>query len=845
MYKYRKQRVIGCLLCIQFVMFKIVCVRNIVVLLMLLFFSLNLTAQISATSKDSFPEYGSEGKSSGFFRNKYLHNDLVHYLDNVNDFVTYESETTGSFNIPDNLIFSVSGNSYRWNTYYLDGFRTDSRFFVGSSLYQPEMFTHSLSLNYYHSELSFSTDSLINNSISIRFNTGGLGGISPLTKELINLFHKSASERLYHPAGQLYSPVDYRAQLKPAGTIALNYTIKAGGKNLRQQFSADFGRRMLLNFNQSGISDYYPENFSRIQLNGDLPFGTGKLFDNTHYILNILNRDHLYYEFYYGKDETARQHSLSASVYGTKQRGTYQYTSGFTVATHRILHNNLNFSRNVIDQDGEAFEPWYPDSRVTEFSHALNLTRNIAEDVQLTFNGYNSLIRFVPESTSFQNVLYAENDNFAFVPLSVYEWNASAFTGGLLENSLGLKTQKELTKSITLRADVHATFDGMLIAGESILRPNWEAQLGFRFHPAKWFTMELNFSKKRVSYNFEDMRYISDDYLNGAVYYWKDLNNDHRYQENEKSDYFASTGGKYRSYAKNVKQPSYFVFDFPLYFRFGKHSEFSILNSFKKYYNTLTTLFDKDATEYGFYEDVADNRIYFLNSGEKKYVVDRYPSSYMSTNSAMNFLTNSPFYAGSTMKYKYETDRFLLSLSWTSYEMAGISSLGNGPLHNNVGVLSETTANPNLNYKLIGRLNQDRAYVLHIQSGWKLNDHLSFTLTGKFKDGQPFSSFDKQLYTDADGNHQIAIWNQRTKGINVFTGDFGSRKDAFFNFDFMTSYKRKIANCNLDLNLMLYNLYDFGTELTEFTFQPDRPSGRTAMSLNIPRGIMITAKLDW
>lgn len=817
---------------------------RIVFVLFLVLLICRANAQSAFVSvKDTFPVYGTEGKSSDFFKKKYLHNDLVHYLDNVNDFVTYESETTGSFNLPDMYIFSVGGNSFRWNKYYLDGFRTDSRFFAGSSLYQPDMHTHSLNLNYYNSTLHFSTDSTINNTVSVRYNVGGLGGISPYTKDLINLFHQTASERLYDEAAQTYSPVDYRAQMKAAGSIALNYTIKSGNKYLLQQFSADFGTRMLLDFDQSGVSDFYPEKFSRIQLNGDLPF-SGKLFDHTHYILNSRYRDHLYSEFYYAKDETARQNSFSASIYGTKQNSKMQYTSGITFATHSILHNDLEFNRNIVDQDGEAFEPWYPDGRINEFTHALSFRKDIAKNLVLVVDNYNSLIRFTPTNSSFQNAVYAENDNLSFVPLYIYQWNSKAFTGGLLENLVGLQTQKELTQKLTLRADVAATLDGMLVSGNPIVRPNWEAQVGFHFHPVKWFSMELNFSKKRVSYNFEDMRYMSGNYLNGDIYYWNDLNNDHTYQANEKSVYFTSAGGKYHSYAKGMKQPSYFIADIPLYFRFGKHSEFSLLNSFRKYYNNPITLFDTDAENNGFYADVNGKSIFIMNNGEKNYVVSNSPASYMGTDGPFDFLTNSPFYAGSTMKYKYESERFLFSFSWTSYEMAGISTLGNGPLHNNVGALSETTANPNLNYKLIGRLDQDRAYVARIHTAWKTNEHLKFSLTGKFKDGQPFTSFGTYVHKNADDN-QIALWSLRTKGINVFDGDFGSRKDAFFNIDFTTSYQTKVAGCSVELQLMLYNLYDFGTELTEFTFIPQGEDGRYALSLNIPRGCMFTTKISW
>jgi hypothetical protein len=439
-----------------------------------------------------------------------------------------------------------------------------------------------------------------------------------------------------------------------------------------------------------------------------------------------------------------------------------------------------------------------------------------------------------------------------FQSLYIYEWKSNAFTSGLLENTLGLKTHNKISNNLNFKANFDLTFDGMIIASKSMLRPNWQAQMGLYYHPSKWFSLEVNMSRNRVAFNFDDTRYFSNDYLNANVYFWKDTNADQQYQTTEKLDYFTSTGGMYHKAVKKLKQQSYFVLDIPFYFRFGNH-EFSILNTYKKYNNNWTTRFDKNADQYGFFknEDIeeyypekkGDKQIYFYNGGAVNYLVDYYPEEYMKTNQLFNFATNTPYYAASTMKYQYNSEKFLFSVSWCSYIMCGISTLGNGPLHNNIGVYSETSANPNINYKLVGRNDQDRAYVAHILMSYKVNKNLSFALSGKFKDGQPFTSYDTQFAIDAKGNTQLAIWNNRTKGINPMNGDFGSRKDAFFNIDFRTTFSGRILNRDYEIQMMMYNIYDYGTELTEYTFEPDNENGRFAMELSIPRGLMITAKV--
>ena len=151
--------------------------------------------------RDSVPNFGKELKNSTFFRDYYHYNDFVHYLDNLNDLVTYQSETTGNFNLPDQLIFSVAGNSHRWNKFYLDGFRTDSRFFAGSTFYQPDLYNHSLEIDYFKSGIYFESDSFIPNSVSATYNVGGIGGVAPGTKEIIHILEQKGIKSLFIEGG--------------------------------------------------------------------------------------------------------------------------------------------------------------------------------------------------------------------------------------------------------------------------------------------------------------------------------------------------------------------------------------------------------------------------------------------------------------------------------------------------------------------------------------------------------------------------------------------------------------------------------------------------------------------
>jgi hypothetical protein len=201
---------------------------------------------------------------------------------------------------------------------------------------------------------------------------------------------------------------------------------------------------------------------------------------------------------------------------------------------------------------------------------------------------------------------------------------------------------------------------------------------------------------------------------------------------------------------------------------------------------------------------------------------------------------NTPFSQGWTIKYQLAHERFFFTASWTAYMAVGFSALGNGPLHNDVGVLSESFANPNTAKYAVGRLDNDRAYIARLFLSYKLNKKLSVAFQGYYKDGQPLANFDSYFYSDENGT-QLALQNYRTKAQNPMNLMSGSRKDSFFNTELRVVFQNKLLNGLLEANLTIYNIYDFGTELAEYTFSPSGNSAnRYSLELNIPRGAMIT-----
>ncbi len=797
----------------------------------------------TTTNSDTvaLPLYGTEVATSEFFREWYQYGELPHYLDNYSDYVVYEAETTGEWALPEQMVFSVHGNSFRWNRYYMNDFRIDSRFFSGSTLFQFDMMENSLALDYHRGSLFFETDKKRLSKISLSGNMGGVGGIAPGTKEALELAHAAAISRLY-----IDETLTTRMHLLGGGQLDFVYGIPAFGEQFYQRVYANYGRRQQLKFDEKGMCSTFDSDYYKVQIDGQLPLPTNNVVDELYYIISAQKRGDMYAEFLYNYNELATQLSHSVSVYGKKDYGRNgRLTTGLTFAHHDIRHNDLEFTRNLIDQDGEGFEPWYADGKTSELNWSVNYKYDILDWLDFRIDAYNSLMHFSPTTGSWHNdITYHRLNDSVTTPLYRYEWTSSAFTSGLLENAFSLNAEKQILPWLNLHGMIAFTLDGMLLKDKSLVTPSWEARFGMRFTPAKWFKMDIVVANYRTRYSYSDILFMSDDYMNGTLNY-------------ASGDFLTTTGGKYHEWGDKLMQPQYFMLDIPFWFTFGRH-EISVLTSVKKYYNTWTTRFANEASQSFTAIDVnqdgwqnLDYQVYAMNPTERHYVVE--------TEGAIgsNFLFNTPLFASNLVKYAYNGKKVFFSFSWQSYCVSGTSAFGNGVLSNNIGVLSESTASPNIELnnadmsepdaavRRLGRLDQDRAFIARLQLGVNITQNWQLSLSGKFKDGTPFANYRTTLYTDARGNQQAVLWNADSKGDNTVDAHFGKREDSFFNFDLRLRYRGLIRGVPFSAEAICYNFWDFGTELSEYTFDYNVETGddwysyRHPLQLCIPRGFIV------
>ena len=617
---------------------------------------------LSTLHAEAFPTFGVDSVSSEFFREWYQSGDLRHYLDNYSDYVTYEAETTGEWGLPEQMVFSINGNSYRWNRLYLNGFRIDSRFQSGSTWYQLNMQEQSLFLNQHRGTIDFVTDSLRASKVWLSNNMGGLRGINPSTQWLINLFHQTASQR--NQKGNDLSSRDY---IKGAFQGEVTYGIPYQGKRLYQHAYANWGQRYINTFDQRGITGQYLAPYYKVQLDGELPLPKNSVIDRLNYYVIYQQRSDLYSEFMFSEQEVATQKTHSAALYGTfrtDDRSTL--TTGLSYGLNNVRHNSPVF-RNLVDQDGEGFEPWYADGKHNEINWAVNYRYQIRPWLHLHLDSYNSLMLFKPADYQLRSTTYMQdfNDHMAYA-YSTIEWTSSAFAGGLLENQLTLEARHRFNNIVELQGQLAATFDGIILREHSVVSPNYEMMVGLHLTPAKWFTMDVTLGNFRCRYSYEDMLYLSPDYLNGVVSYSPN---------GVPLDVYKTTGGAYHTPAKGLQQSSYAMLDVPFRFNWdgpNTHHEFSLLTSFRLYYNQWTTQFAGSPNDYGYY----DEGIYYYDTRQANYQVVNMQNSDLFPD---HVLINNPFWLSNVAKYSLQSKHVFFSISWQSYWLTGVSALGSPP----------------------------------------------------------------------------------------------------------------------------------------------------------------------
>jgi hypothetical protein len=166
----------------------------------------------------------------------------------------------------------------------------------------------------------------------------------------------------------------------------------------------------------------------------------------------------------------------------------------------------------------------------------------------------------------------------------------------------------------------------------------------------------------------------------------------------------------------------------------------------------------------------------------------------------------------------------------------GYTAFGNGPTANDIGIISESQAFPNSWINGFGRVDGDRAFVSKIFFGYYLSRRLFLSASIKYRDGDPFAflnAFKK--------NNQWIITYQTIKAEDEYGKKGGPREDCIWDFNFKLSYDISLFGKKGRLELSLFNLFDFGGELSENVFSGGT---RLANELQLPRSLRLGVEFE-
>lgn len=219
----------------------------------------------------------------------------------------------------------------------------------------------------------------------------------------------------------------------------------------------------------------------------------------------------------------------------------------------------------------------------------------------------------------------------------------------------------------------------------------------------------------------------------------------------------------------------------------------------------------------------------FLVPGEQQYTLT-------------NLDQDAPIYFGGQLQlWGHQTDEFLVNFAFAVYNVVGRTTPGNGPLANDPGILSRSSANPTLAAGALANTDADRAFLTKAVLGLRLVDTLWGFVSVRHRDGQPFAFAEPRVGPSG----QVVLVPDSPRGSPfVYTRPLaGPREDFRLDLDVELSWTRTLGDARLRVSALVANLLDMGNELGEVQVRPAR-AGRGALESQIPRSLVLSVAVS-
>ena len=538
--------------------------------------------------------------------------------------------------------------------------------------------------------------------------------------------------------------------------------------------------------------------------------------------VNSLKRDNEYAEIGRLPQETL-SNNLNSYFAGFKADGkNFSFSASYIRESSErepFIHDH---SFNIFDNDGDdifavnKYGKFFSDILSSEFRY--NLLKDGGFDVELFGSARLSMLRS-DEIADNYNSIFAGND-----PYQVILWDKGEnYKNSNFRIKTGVRFKWEIADTFLLTGQ---TFLGM----SSLSFENSEnninfSDLGFNlgiYNSGRSYSFYLSGGRTPGSLKENLNFFLDKSGSSGIIHYWTDINNDNIYQSGEESGIYSYTGNKYHSVDQNFKNPITNHLTLLYSKKISRNFVFNLKALYKQFRNSPWVNFNE---ENGYYHTLKGEDLYFIDTPPENFYLSNYQ------------FDKDPFYAQLLLNFTGRvSEKWFFSFSFMGHMGMGYTSFGNGPNSNDIGVISESMANPNTWINGYGRVDGDRGFVSKVYFGYSLSKNLFLGVSIKYRDGNPFAFLNSEYNADQWILYYKTIQAEDERGIKG-----GPREDYVSDINFKFSYRFRLFQKKATIGLSFFNILDFGSELSEYVFSGGE---RYSIEMQIPKSIRLTLAFE-
>ncbi len=539
-------------------------------------------------------------------------------------------------------------------------------------------------------------------------------------------------------------------------------------------------------------------------------------------ILNILKKDKTGAELGRLPQETLAKERWSWFSSAHLKTNRSNFRTSFILEKNDSFPVTLNFSKDLKDNDGAELYPF------DYWGDYLGLTSRLQLDTQLiSGRALKGKLFFDLKYSSLKGNDNVHNFNplsFSNEPYQVILWDKNtSFQNSNFQGKLGAIISLSPIPEVSFYSKFLVQYSRLDFASPSnnlnFLANGFD--LGVLLFENRKTNLLLAIEYMPIEIKENVNLFLEQNRPGGIIHVWNDLNTDGLYSPGEEGSVFGYTGGPfhYRDNALKIPFKKRFLINFttPL----SKNFNFNLKGIFKEISHNFWI---KHQDEYGFYEQWGGKNLYFYDYPFKDFTL-----------SNQDFDEN-PFYAQLLLNISgQEEEKWFFSFSFMAHMGMGYTSFGNGPSSNDIGILNESQANPNTWINGFGRVDGDRAFVGKLYFGFFPVKNLFLAVSLKYRDGNPFAFFDSCYDYGQLVFTYKTIQAEDERGIKG-----GPREDYLSDISLKVSYTFNVNRSRIKIFFSLFNLMDFGSELSEYVFSG---GWRWANELQIPRSLRAGAEI--